>query len=91
MLVYVAYASEKKQLELAIDVSESCTVKEAILQSGILEAFPEIDIEALEVGIHSKRAEITQTLKPLDRVEIYRPLIIDPKEARRLRARRSKQ
>jgi len=88
--VEVAYATPGKQLILKINVLPNSTVEDAILASTILEKFPEIDLQKNEVGVFGKRVKLTTRLKDKDRVEIYRPLLIDPMEARRLRAKKGK-
>jgi hypothetical protein len=65
-------------------------VAEAIERSGIIERFPEIDLAKNKVGIFGKLAKLDKVLQPGDRVEIYRPLIADPKEARKKRAAQGK-
>lgn len=86
MRVEVAYAKPDEQALLALDMPEGATVEDAIRASGLLQRFPEIDLEHNKVGIFSKLCKLDQTLRPGDRVEIYRPLLTDPKEARRVRA-----
>ncbi|MFO7809643.1 RnfH family protein [Guyparkeria sp.] len=86
MKVEVAYARPDVQLILEVDVTEGATVEEAIRLSGILERFPEIDLSKQKVGVFAKVAPLSQALREWDRVEIYRPLIADPKAARRQRA-----
>ncbi len=71
-----------------LEVSSGCTVKEAIILSGIMDQFPEIDLTKNKIGIFSKFIQPDTLVQPKDRIEIYRPLIIDPKDARRLRAKR---
>jgi putative ubiquitin-RnfH superfamily antitoxin RatB of RatAB toxin-antitoxin module len=73
---------------LEVDVLPNSTIEDAIQASQILQQFPEIDLATAQVGIFSKRAELTDRLQPRDRVEIYRSLTIDPKEARRLRVKK---
>lgn len=82
----MAYARPDVQLILEVDVAEGATVEEAIRLSGILERFAEIDLSKQKVGVFSKVAPLSQALREWDRVEIYRPLIADPKAARRQRA-----
>ncbi|MEE9356451.1 MAG: RnfH family protein [Methylococcaceae bacterium] len=84
--IEVAYATPQKQTILAVDVAESTTVKEAIDQSDILQRFPEINLAQQKVGIFSSICSLEKVVEANDRVEIYRPLLIDPKEARRNRA-----
>lgn len=86
MLVEVCYASESVQFLQAVEVLEQCCVREAIWRSGVLEQFPEIDLKQQKLGIFSKIVQLDDQLQPGDRIEIYRPLKIDPKQARRLRA-----
>lgn len=85
--VVVAYATPDKQVEIPLAVEPSCTVALAIKRSGILEQFPEIQLAQAVVGIHSQKVPLDANLKPHDRIEIYRPLKIDPKKARRARTR----
>jgi len=86
MKVEVAYAKPNVQVLLSVDVPKNSTAETAIVASGILNRFPEIDLAKNKIGIFSKVCPIDQPIKPGDRVEIYRPLIADPKEARRARA-----
>ncbi|MDU4453000.1 MAG: RnfH family protein [Haemophilus parainfluenzae] len=67
-------------------VDEGTMIQTAILQSGILQQFTEIDLRENKVGIYSRPAKLTDQLKDGDRIEIYRPLLADPKEIRRKRA-----
>lgn len=85
--IEVAYALPKRQEILRLEVKEGCTLKEAVLQSGILESFPEIDIERDATGIFGQVMPGTQILREGDRVEIYRPLTADPRIARRVRSK----
>ena len=84
--VEVAYAKPEIQVILPLDVAEGTTLEQAIINSGILEKFPEIDLGNNKVGIFGKIAKLDVPLQDRDRVEIYRPLIADPKESRRKRA-----
>jgi len=86
--VEVAYAKPEKQLILALEVEQGTTVFQAAEKSGILQEFPEIDLENAKMGIFGKavRNPKEDVLRAGDRVEIYRPLIIDPKQARANRA-----
>lgn len=86
MLVEVAYALPEKQMIIPIEVDESCTIEQAITLSNIKKHFPEINLENNKVGIFGKAAKLGDLLRERDRVEIYRPLIADPKESRRARA-----
>ncbi|TDO95923.1 RnfH family protein [Marinomonas balearica] len=86
--VEVAYALPEKQKIIALDVEEGCTVKEAVMKSNIDAFFPGLDLENAKVGIFGKavRKPQEQVLKPGERVEIYRELTVDPKQARANRA-----
>jgi putative ubiquitin-RnfH superfamily antitoxin RatB of RatAB toxin-antitoxin module len=88
--VEVAYALPEKQVIRAVNVEVGTTIGGAIVQSGIMMEFPELDIEKSDVGIFGKVATMTTVLADGDRVEIYRPLIADPKEVRRKRAAEGK-
>lgn len=84
--VEVAYARPGDQVILELEVPEGTTVGEAIETSRIGDRFPEIDLTKNKVGIFGKLTKRTTALRAGDRVEIYRPLIADPKEIRRQRA-----
>lgn len=86
MLITVSYATPGKQVEIPIAVEESCTVELAIKRSKIIEQFPEIKLAHIVVGIFGQRVKLDSNVQAGDRIEIYRPLTIDPKEARRRRA-----
>lgn len=88
--VEVAYAKPDAQVIIPLDVAEGITLEEAIEQSGILSQFPEIDLSKNKVGIFGKISKKDQVLREHDRVEIYRPLIADPKEIRKQRAKEGK-
>jgi len=89
--VEVAYALENKQALLELQVSEGTTALQAAQQSGITGKFEGIDLENSKLGIFSKVVAPSQVLRDGDRVEIYRPLIADPKEVRKARAARAKE
>ncbi len=84
--VEVAYARPDRQVILPLVVPEGTTVDTALRQSEIELQFPEIDLENAKVGIFGKITRRDTVLRPRDRIEIYRPLIADPKEVRRQRA-----
>jgi putative ubiquitin-RnfH superfamily antitoxin RatB of RatAB toxin-antitoxin module len=88
--VEVVYALPGQQPILQVSLPEGATVEEAIRRSGVLEAFPGIDLGVNKVGIFSKLVKLDEKLRDRDRVEIYRPLIADPKEVRRKRAEEGK-
>lgn len=84
--VEIAYALPNQQQIIPIKVTVNITAEGAIKASGILSLFPEIDLTINKVGIFGKITSLDTVLRYGDRVEIYRPLIIDPKKARRERA-----
>ena len=88
--VEVAYALPEQQILLQVRVEAGATVEEAIKRSGILRRFPEINLTQTKVGIFSKLTQMNVVLRDRDRVEIYRPLLADPKEVRRQRAEAAK-
>ena len=85
-LIEVAYATPQKQLILECVVESDTPVREAVKRSGINQHFPEIDLENCELGVFGKAVAADYELTDGDRIEIYRPLIADPKEIRRQRA-----
>jgi putative ubiquitin-RnfH superfamily antitoxin RatB of RatAB toxin-antitoxin module len=90
ILIEVAYALPKKQLIIPIKVRVGATAGEAIKTSGIIKKFPEIDLEVNQIGIFGKLTQLDHVMRERDRIEIYRPLIADPKEIRRQRAAEGK-
>jgi hypothetical protein len=90
--VEVAYALPKQQKIIALSVEVGTTAYEAVIRSGIVNQFPQIDVETDPMGIFAKAIKDPKTtvLREGDRVEVYRPLIADPKEARAKRAAKMK-
>ena len=86
VFIEVAYALPSEQVLISLDVEQGTTVEQAINLSGVLEKFPEIDLTKNKFGIFGKATKGDEVLRDKDRVEIYRPLIADPKESRRKRA-----
>ena len=84
--IEVAYALPEEQVLMTLDVEQGTTVEEAVKLSGVLEKFTDIDLTKNKLGIFGKATKADQILRDKDRVEIYRPLIADPKESRRKRA-----
>ncbi|MDX5299160.1 MAG: RnfH family protein [Gammaproteobacteria bacterium] len=86
--IEVAYARPDKQRILSVDVPEGCSLQDAVLRSGIVNEFPEIDVSTAALGVFGKviRDPAEHRLQDGDRIEIYRPLKIDPKQARLNRA-----
>lgn len=90
MIVEVAYALSDKQSLISLEVKEGTTIKEAIEASGVLDTYDQIDLTRDKVGIFSKFSTLDTVLREKDRVEIYRPLIADPKKVRKERAAEGK-
>jgi len=84
--VIVAWAVPGQALLRPVQVAPGTTVEQALLASGVLRDVPEIDLATHPVGIYGKKKPLDTVLRPLDRIEIYRPLVADPKESRRRRA-----
>jgi len=89
--VEVAYALPDKQVIIPLEVEPGTTLEQAVALSGITEQFPEIDLNVNKVGIFSKLSKRDAVLREHDRVEIYRPLIADPKKVRKERAAQGKK
>ena len=89
--VEVVYALPERQYLRRIKLPEGANVEQAIQQSGLLALRTEIDLAKNKVGIYSRTVKLSDTVHEGDRVEIYRPLLADPKELRRLRAERAKK
>jgi len=85
--VEVAFATPHKQVIAAVTVATDDTVRKAINASGILDQFPEIDLLKMSVGVFGKVCKLDRSLEQGERVEIYRPLLQSPMDARRNRAR----
>lgn len=90
IIVEVAYATPQRQEIVELNVDEGTSLIEAVRLSRITDHFPEIDLDRDEMGVFGRKVDKHTRLKNLDRVEIYRPLLVDPKEARRRRAARAK-
>jgi hypothetical protein len=89
--IEVAYASANQSWLIPVEVEEGTTVQQAIASSGIMEQCPDINLQTNKVGLFSKIIDLDVPVRAGDRIEIYRPLLLDPKEARRLRAEKAKQ
>ena len=81
--IEVCYASDAVQFLRALRVPAGTTIGQAIAISGVLQEAPEVDLATMQVGIHAKKKTLDTVLREHDRVEIYRSLIADPKNARR--------
>lgn len=88
--VEVIYAKPDKAERVPLTLAAGSSVQHAIEFSGLLQKCPEIDLDKNKVGIYAKLVKLDQSLRDHDRVEIYRPLIADPKEVRRQRAAEGK-
>lgn len=90
--IEIAYALPEAQTLLSLDVPAGTTLLQAVQLSGILQRFPEIDAARASYGIFSKieKSPAERVLQAGDRIEIYRPLLIDPKEARKARAEKAR-
>lgn len=89
--IEVVYGLPDKQELLTLPVDEGTTIEQAINESGIIDVFAEIDLSIHKVGIWNRAAKLSDLLQDLDRIEIYRPLIADPKEVRKRRAEKAKE
>ena len=88
--IEVAYALPDQQALLEVVIEQGTSVEQAIKASGIIKRFPQIDLSKDKVGIWNRSCKLTDEPKNGDRIEVYRPLIADPKEARRRRAEKAK-
>lgn len=89
--VEVAYATPEKQLIIEVDVPEGTIMTEAVRQSGIEREFPDLELDGIPMGVFGRKVPKPdqEVLHAGDRVELYRPLLIDPKQARLNRAARN--
>ena len=85
--VEIAHALSERQVLIALEVEEGATIRQAIEHSGILARIPGFDLARERVGVFGKTARLDTVLRDGDRVEIYRSLVADPKEARRRRVK----
>jgi len=88
--VEVVYGLGHRQRLLSLSLEPGSTVEQAIKESGIIDFFPEIDLTENKVGIWNRVVKLSTVLDDLDRIEVYRPLIADPKEVRKRRAEKAK-
>jgi putative ubiquitin-RnfH superfamily antitoxin RatB of RatAB toxin-antitoxin module len=84
--VEVVLAMPGRQKLVALEIAQGSTIADAIAESGLPEMFEDFELNAARVGIFGQKAKLDQVLRDGDRVELYRPLIADPKEVRRQRA-----
>ena len=90
-LAEVIYALPEEQILFTAEFAEEATARDVILQSGILEEYNELDIESMDIGLFGKAIKMDQMIRDKDRIEIYRPLIADPKEVRKRKAAEGKR
>lgn len=88
--VEVTYAKPERQDIVSVKLPEGSTIQQAIEASGLLQRNPEIELAKAKVGIYGKLSRMDTVVRARDRVEIYRPLIADPKEVRKQRAAEGK-
>jgi putative ubiquitin-RnfH superfamily antitoxin RatB of RatAB toxin-antitoxin module len=88
--IEVSYARPERQDVIRLKLPEGSTIQQAIEASGLLQRYPDVDLTKLKVGIYGKLSRPDTVLRERDRVEIYRPLIADPKEVRKQRAAEGK-
>ncbi|WP_042295565.1 RnfH family protein [Paraburkholderia bannensis] len=91
LCVDVCYALPDAQTVLGVQLPAGSTVQQAIDASGILTRHPEIDLTKLKVGVYGKLKPLDAELADHDRVEIYRPLVVDPKLARQRRVDKTRK
>lgn len=84
--VECVYASKSDQYLIALRLKSGSNIEEVVRESGVLSTYPELALEKLNVGIFGQKKALTDRVYQGDRVEIYRPLMINPMEARRTRA-----
>ena len=85
-MIEIAYATPERQKIIECEIVQGCSIRDAVKQSDIKDYFPEIDLENCDLGVFGKAVPANYELVDGDRIEIYRPLIADPKEVRRQRA-----
>ena len=85
--IEVACALPHRQVVVALSVPEGCSVGEAVARSGLPQQFPELDLGQCKMGVFGSLRKPEDPVQAGDRVELYRPLIADPKQARRQRAK----
>ena len=90
-MVEVIYALPDQQSLLEVELKKGQTAQDAIEASGVLIRHPELNISDMVIGLFGKKIKMTQPLRERDRVEIYRPLIADPKEVRKRKAAEGKK
>jgi uncharacterized protein len=82
MKIAVVYATPRRQFWMTVDLPDAAKVRDAIDRSGVLNQFPEIDLQQQKIGIFSKVVNLETALEDGDRIEIYRPITADPKKVK---------
>lgn len=88
--VHVAYATATEEILRTLTVAQGTTIAQAIELSGLMAEIAGMDLATRPVGLYGKKRPLDTVLREQDRIEIYRPLLADPKDARRKRAERNK-
>jgi hypothetical protein len=88
--IEIVYGVPTKQKIFTVEINSGASVEQAILASGVLTLFTEIDLAINKVGIWNRVVKLSELLNDLDRIEIYRPLLADPKDVRKRRAEKAK-
>ncbi|AJZ60253.1 rnfH Ubiquitin family protein [Paraburkholderia fungorum] len=91
MSIEVCYALANEQTLIAVDLPEGATLQQALDASGILQRYPQIDLGTQKVGVFGKLKPLDTVLADQDRVEIYRPLLVDPKLSRQRRVEKTRK
>jgi len=86
VIIEVVYATKDQQTIVQLTLPQGSSARDAVVQSGLAEKFNDIDPVKTPLGIYGRPVDENAALSDGDRVEIYRPLIVDPMQARRLRA-----
>lgn len=89
--VEVCYALTNEQAVIAVELPQGATLQQALEASGILQRYPQIDLGTLKVGVYGKLKPLDTVLADHDRVEIYRPLLVDPKVSRQRRVEKTRK
>ncbi|ALO35586.1 hypothetical protein CMT41_13330 [Colwellia sp. MT41] len=89
--IEVVYGVPHKQKILTLVLAKGTTVEQAIIESGIIDLFPEIDLKVNKVGVWNRAVKLADFINDLDRIEVYRPLLADPKDVRKRRAEKAKR
>lgn len=85
MRIDIAYLKPEQQWLQSVTVNLGCTLHQALNQADVFRLFPELTVETIDAGVFGLKKQLSDVLKPGDRIEIYRPLLCDPKKARRER------